>query len=111
MTTSQHPLERRATLLAGKLTQRIGDIGQSLQAAQGRIPFSTKLPQADALKWWSQHRYDSYGQQALKNLQPQDVMSLDLALTRYAQGVDENGVPQMSDTPPEAMMNGSEPSA
>lgn len=91
--SSQHVLERRANLLSQKMTSRISDLKLSLSAAQGRVPFHTVLAKSDALKWWSQHRYDDLGQKALAGLQPEAVMNLDAALAQYTQQHNEMGMP------------------
>ena len=82
MSSTQHVLERRSTLLAQRLRQRIDDTVLALQAAGGRIPFKTKLSRGDALEWWAKHRYDALGQQALQSLSPLDVAQLDNALSK-----------------------------
>lgn len=99
MSQPLHPLERRAQMLTGKLTQRMSDIGQSLQAANGRVPFKSKLSQNAALDWWSKHRYDALGQRALATLDPQSVFNLDAALNRYTANQQEQGVPQSVASP------------
>lgn len=96
----QHPLERRATLLSGKLKDRVSAMTASLSAAQGRIPFHTKLPEAQALDWWSKHRYDDIGKQALATLDPISVARLDSALTQHAQQQEALGMPSVTDPPP-----------
>src|SRR5258708_389407 len=93
----QHPLERRSALLAGKLKDRVSSMTQSLTAAQGRIPFRTKLPEAQALDWWSKHRYDDIGEKALELLDPMSIARLDSALTQYAQQQEALGMPQVVD--------------
>lgn len=96
MAQSQHPLERRAQMLAGKIQGRVADLGQAMQAANGRIPFHTKLSQGTALEWWAQHRYDDLGQQVLQNLDPLDVLHLDRALGEYGAQQEALGLPQES---------------
>lgn len=92
-----HALERRAAMAAGALKTRVSTMSQSLMAAQGRIPFHTKLSQANALDWWSQHRYDQLGQQALAGLDPIAVARLDTALTQHAQDKEALGLPVETD--------------
>lgn len=93
----QHPLERRSALLAGKLKERVSTMTASLTAAQGRIPFHTKLPEAQALDWWSKHRYDDIGRQAIASLDPIAIARLDSALTQHAQQKEAMGLPIETD--------------
>lgn len=90
---SQHVLERRANALAQHMKVRITDVATALQAADGRIPFHTKLSKGDALDWWAKHRYDSLGQKALQGLPPQAVFSLDAALNQRVAQQQETGLP------------------
>ena len=112
MAKQDHILERRANVLAQKMQARIGDMALALQAADGRIPFQTKLSKGDALDWWSQHRYDTLGQQALAGMPPNGcskpseigsvlaVSSLDLAPERRAlQGATPNPASQSPKAP------------
>lgn len=69
-------------------------------ASQGRIPFHTQLPQAQALEWWAQHRYDGMGAQVLANLNPTAIANLDTALTQHAQNKEAIGLPQETNALP-----------
>lgn len=92
-TKHQHVLERRAAALAQGMKARISDMTLALQAADGRIPFHTKLSKGDALDWWMKHRYDNLGQQALAGMPPQAIFSLDAALNQRVAQQQEQGLP------------------
>ncbi len=75
-------LERRANLLAGKLTQRRDLIRQTLAPPGQRPPFTTQLNHREALAFWRQHWSDDLGQQVKAGMAPQDLLELQLALSR-----------------------------
>lgn len=91
--TQQHILERRANLIAQKLEQRVQDMTIALQAADGRLPFHTKLSRGDALDWWMKHRYDSLGQQVIQKLPPMAVFNLDAELAKRVEQKQSQGIP------------------
>jgi len=82
MADTPHILERRASLLAGRMTARRDVLRDTLAPPGQRRPFTEQLSKADALAFWRQHRYDATGQQAMAGWQPQDVLELDLALSQ-----------------------------
>lgn len=97
-----HTLERRSALLAQKLTGRMSDLTQSLRAAEGRIPFHTKMTRSTALDWWGKHRYDELGQQALAGLSQAAIINLDTNLAQYAhqRSITDLPVESGQDVPP-----------
>lgn len=103
--SGQHIFERRAKLLSQRITQRKQDLTKAMQAANGRIPFRTKLSQSDALQWWVKHRHDALGQQALAGLDPLSVAKLDNALNQYAQN-NPAGLPDVSNANPQSGLPG-----
>lgn len=90
--SNQHILERRAGMLADRLTKSITDLSTSLQAANGRVPFKTKLSTGTALDWWSKNINTPLGQRALSSLDPLSVMKLHTALSQF-QNKNEFGMP------------------
>src|SRR5262245_44117717 len=96
MAAPQHPLERRAALLAGRITSRMTDLTDSLVSAQGRRPFTDLKSRPDALAWWRENRYNQYGLRALATLPPEAVTSLDAALAQGQQQQQDVGMPQVA---------------
>jgi hypothetical protein len=81
MPDTQHPLERRAALLAGKLKGTQETIAAYL-SPEGRQLFHQRLSKPEAIRWWRQHRHDPLGQEVLKSWQMSDVLELDLVLAQ-----------------------------
>ena len=77
-----HVLERRATLLAGKLTARKRILVQSLAPKGQRPPFTEQLSKADALAFWQAHRNDQQGAEVLARMNDVDIAELDAALAQ-----------------------------
>jgi hypothetical protein len=93
-----HPMETRATKLAGAMKARIGVLAQSMTAGQGRVPFHTLLSENKAIAdFWVQHRYDALGAKVLATMKPMAIADLDTALTKYAQSQQQLGMPVVSD--------------
>src|SRR5438552_8244207 len=107
----QHALERRSTLLAGRIKQRVAALSQSFLAAQGRAPYKDPLSEAEALEWWYKNRYTALGAKALETLQPDAIANLDTALTHYAQQKEMLGLPIVTEPPPPKTDGGSIPNA
>jgi hypothetical protein len=80
MADLEHPLERRAKLLAGKLSARKEMITTALAPKGKRPPFTEQLSKPDALAWWQKHRYDNLGQKVLRQMRANDIFELDAAL-------------------------------
>jgi hypothetical protein len=93
-----HPMERQATALAGKIKAATHILSQSFLAAQNRTPFTSKLPESEALAWWAKNRETPLGQQAFARLDPLAQGDLDYNLTLYAQQRQALGTP--IETPP-----------
>lgn len=81
MPESQHPLERRAAMLAEKLNVRI-DTMAALMRPDGRPVFHDRLPERDALAFWRKHRFDDMGKTVLSTWPADQVMKLDLRLAQ-----------------------------
>lgn len=82
MADTPHILERRASLLAGRLAAQRNIVRDTLAPAGQRKPFTQQLSKREALAFWRQHRYDATGQQVLATMRPEDVLELDLALSQ-----------------------------
>lgn len=93
----QHPLERRASALAAGIRAATTNLSQSFLAAQNRTPFTTKLPESDALAWWAKNRQTPLGLQAFARLDPLAQANLDYNLTLHAQSQQGLGVPLETD--------------
>lgn len=81
-----HVLERRATLLAGKLTARKQMLVESLSPKGQRPPFTEQLSKADALAFWQKHRNDQQGAEVLARMNDVDIAELDAALAQSGGG-------------------------
>jgi len=79
MAEPQHPVERRTSLLASRLTEQVGLIREMLGP---RPLFSERLSKPEALAWWRAHRYDSLGARVLDTYKPEDVLGLDVEMGR-----------------------------
>ena len=82
MSNAEHILERRAHLLAGKLSARRDLLVQALAPKGQRPPFTEQMSKPEAVAWWRAHRYDDLGKQVLDRMGPADVMELDQALSQ-----------------------------
>lgn len=80
-----HPLERRVEGIAGGITHRLEALGVMLAPRGRREPFTEQLPRSEALAFWKQNINTPHGQEALKRLDPIDVMDLKRALAQDAQ--------------------------
>lgn len=87
-------------MMAGKIKATVGTLSSSLLAAQHRTPFTSKLPESEALTWWAKNRETPLGQQAYLQLPPEAQANLDYNLTLHAQSQDALGMPVPSDPPP-----------
>ena len=77
--TTQHRLERRATLLGQRMRELSTTLAQQLGAGD-RPVFTTPMTKAESLAWWGEHRHDTYGQKVLETMQPWDIAQLDADL-------------------------------
>jgi hypothetical protein len=75
-------LERRAHMLAGRLSKNTQMLRDALAPPGQRPPFTEQMTKADAVTWWRAHRFDKYGQDVVARMQPADVMELDQALSQ-----------------------------
>src|SRR5215510_1310483 len=96
MAAPQHPLERRTDLLTSRIGQRMNDLTAALLSAGGRRPYTKMFSTPDAVKWWSENRYNQDGLRALATLPPEAVTSLDAALAQAQQGQQDAGMPEIA---------------
>ena len=75
-------LERRAHMLAGKLTKNKEMLRDALAPPGQRPPFTEQMTKREAIGWWREHRFDKYGQEVTSRMKPVDVMELDRALSQ-----------------------------
>jgi hypothetical protein len=80
----QHVMERRAAALADAINHRVELLTEFLRPDGDRPVFTKKLSEAEALSFWQKHRYDEIGAQILAGWTPEQIMSLDVALSRAA---------------------------
>ena len=82
MADVDHLLERRAKLLASKLTARKDLLRQTLAPPGQRPPFTQQLSRPEALAFHRQHRYDPAYADYYKRLGPEGILELDNALAQ-----------------------------
>ena len=92
MSDTKHVIERRAALLADAIEHRVNILRDALAPPGKRPPFTKQLSKPAALRWWQLHRYDALGAQVISNMQPVDVMELDLALSQAVKQGESNGI-------------------
>jgi len=78
----EHRLDHRATLLAEKISHRIGMLRLVFNPPGGRQPFVRQHTTQESLAFWRKHRYSPIGQQVLARLSPAQIMELDSWLAR-----------------------------
>ena len=83
---TEHRLETRKNLLAGRIKERIASIKMAVAPPGQRLPFTQQLTRRDALAFWTRHRYDPIGQKVI-NSWPEDrrqamTLELDAALAQ-----------------------------
>ena len=82
MPLEEHLLERRAGLLASKLTSQIQSLSQTLVPKGSRVPFTQQMSKPEALRWWQQHIGDEFGKKVLGRMTAQDQLELYNALSQ-----------------------------
>ena len=87
MAEHEHLIERRVSALADAILARKQLITSALMPVSQRPLFTKQLSKTEALSFWQEHRFDDIGQQVLANMQPEDVMELDLALSQANESV------------------------
>lgn len=80
--SAQHPLERRATMLATAIRRQKDALRDSVAAAGDRPPFTEHHTEREAFAWWRLHRNDEYGARVIERMKPDQIAALDLWLTR-----------------------------
>ena len=77
-----HVLERRAHLLAGRLSGRLTTLKTAVAPPGQRPPFTTQMSQREALTWWREHFDDDLGKKVRERMNPESQMELQLALSQ-----------------------------
>lgn len=87
MAFHEHPLERRARILAEKLKQTVRTTSDEINPPGNRPPLHNQLSAKAALAWWTEHRYDKLGQDWLQKVgaTPAQVAQLDAWLYHATQ--------------------------
>lgn len=78
---TDHPLERRADMLAQALTQRV-DMMAAMMRPDDRQIFHQRLSEPSALQFWRKHRFDDMGQQIMSTWTPDQIIGLDQRLAQ-----------------------------
>lgn len=78
---AQHTMDRRATLLAGRITQLKNTIRDMAAPPKGKPAFMERLSEADALAFWRAERHTPLGLTILARWQPWQVATLDARLS------------------------------
>ena len=71
-----HRLEKRARMLASRMTQ----IKDGLTSQLDGRPFTEAKTRTAALDWWARHRNDQYGAEVLRRMDPVQIAELDQSL-------------------------------
>ncbi len=79
-------LERRASMLAGRISARKEIIRDAFAPPGQRPPFTEQLTRAEALDFWRRHRHDRVGAEVLARMRDQDIVELDAALAQLGIG-------------------------
>ena len=85
MAQTLYPIERVAQKLGQKARARVSFLRDAVRPPGQRPPFTTQLTGAEAVDWWSQHRYDDLGQRVLQNYSQEQVAELDAELNAAAE--------------------------
>jgi hypothetical protein len=106
-----HRLERRASLLATKVKERVTTVRDAVAGPGERPPFTAVKPRSEVLDWWRRHIDDEWGKRVLDRLSPQDQMDLRVNLARHIEqdpayppedldaGIDDLGLAPPGTTP------------
>lgn len=82
---TEHRLERVSHLLAQGIVHRKETIRDALLPDGDRPPWSKQFSRPDALRFWSEHRYDDVGKKYLDRMTVDTILDLDRALAEYYQ--------------------------
>ncbi len=85
MAEIEYIMERRARLLADAIKHRIEVMVDLLKEPGQRPVFTKKLSRREALDWWRQHRTDALGLRVMATMTPDQIVSLDRALSEQIQ--------------------------
>jgi hypothetical protein len=80
--SAQHPLERRARMLAARIVGTKDALRNALAAEGERAPFTEHKTAAEAFAWWRAHLNDEYGARVLERMPPERIAELHLWLSR-----------------------------
>lgn len=83
---TEHLLERRARMLADGMLARKNMLTQALLPKGSRPPFTQQLSEKDALSFWQRNRHSALGKKVLERMSTEDILELDLALSKAAEG-------------------------
>lgn len=75
-------LERRAKLLAGRLTARVDLVRNAVAPKGQRPPFTTQMSKPEALAWWQKNFDTDLGAKVKANMTPEAQLELTLALSQ-----------------------------
>ena len=89
---AQHPLERRASMLATRIKVLRDALRDAVAAPGERPPFTEHHSAAEAFAWWRLHRHDEYGQRVVERMRPEQVARLDLWLAKGIEAERDGGV-------------------
>ena len=81
MAEHEQYMEELSHNLANRIISLRDMFAEALRPPGERPPFTKVLSMPRALSWWSQHRYDKFGQAVLQNMSPESVLELDKALS------------------------------
>ncbi len=77
MSDAQHIIDRRIELLAEAITREVNVIASFYAPPGGQQAMHEQVTSDQAYEFWSKHRYDEIGKQAISQMQPADVASID----------------------------------
>jgi len=91
---AENMLERRAAMLAGRISARKKRLREALAPPGQRPPFTKQLTKQEALEFWRLHRHDETGAEVLARMSDLEIAELDTALAQM--GVPYGGQPSGS---------------
>lgn len=97
--SSQHPLERRSSLLATRMLALRDALRDAVAAEGDRQPFTEHKTETEAFAWWRAHRNDEHGKKVVERMPPARVMELDLWLSQKI-AAERYGEQEVSDAGP-----------
>jgi hypothetical protein len=80
--SDSHFLENLADELGTRMQELVDAKAEALRGPGGRPLFTRQMAKSQALAWWRQHRYDDIGKGLVAQMEPQDVLELDQALSQ-----------------------------